>query len=173
MKQYSKRVVMAHWLTLILVIIAWYLGEDLAEATDDHKSTLAGFIFHMSAGGLVFLVTIVRLYFRSHDGVPPPMGTTLIDKIAKGIHHALYTALVLLPLTGIGIVLSSSVGKALLTGNAALLPKDFDDVFIHEVHEALVSVLIGLVVVHVLGAIKHHFIDKDGLMERMSLRRND
>ena len=41
----------------------------------------------------------------------------------------------------------------------------------HEGHEILVNVLIVLVVVHVLGALKHQFIAKDGIMERMSLRR--
>jgi cytochrome b561 len=35
------------------------------------------------------------------------------------------------------------------------------------------TVLIVLGVVHILGAIKHQFIMKDGLMERMSLRRKD
>jgi cytochrome b561 len=46
-------------------------------------------------------------------------------------------------------------------------------VFAHEVHEQLVNVLIVLVVIHLFGAIKHQFITKDGLMERMMLRRKD
>jgi cytochrome b561 len=37
----------------------------------------------------------------------------------------------------------------------------------------LVTVLIVLTVLHVLGAIKHQFIMKDGLMSRMSLRKKD
>jgi len=61
----------------------------------------------------------------------------------------------------------------LLAGDASLLPKEggFDHVFAHEVHETMVTVLIVLVAVHLLGALKHQFIDKDGLMNRMSLRK--
>lgn len=175
MKQYSKRMVIAHWLTLLLVIAAWYLGDSLADATDESKATIAGYVVHISVGALILLVTLSRLFFRANDGVPPPTGTTLIDKVAKGIHHALYTVLVLIPVSGVVILLTSSAGKALLAGDANMLPKehDFHEVFAHEVHEQLVNLLIALVVVHVLGAIKHQFIDKDGLMERMSLHRKD
>jgi len=79
--------------------------------------------------------------------------------------------LVLLPVSGVMQVATSDVSKALMAGDAALLPQKFTGVPAHEVHEMLVTVLIVLVVVHVLGAIKHQLIDKDNLMERMSLRK--
>lgn len=175
MKQYSKRMVIVHWLTLALLIAAWFLGEDLAEATDESKATLAGYILHMAVGGTVLLLTLCRLYFRSKDGIPAPLGDTPMDKLAKGVHYLLYTVLFVLPVSGILIILNSKAGAALLAGDANLLPKEhgFKDVFSHEVHEVLVNVLIVLVVVHLLGAIKHQFITKDGLMERMMLRRKD
>lgn len=96
-----------------------------------------------------------------------------MDKVAKGIHHLLYLVLFLLPLSGILTVVKSTAAKALLAGDASLLPKkdDFDQVFAHSVHETLVTVLIVLVAIHLLGALKHQFIAKDGLLERMMLRR--
>jgi cytochrome b561 len=173
MTQYSKRMVIVHWLTLALLVAAWFLGDDLAEATDASKATLAGYIIHAAVGAAVLLLTVTRLFFRSKDGTPPAMGQTALDKVAKGIHHALYTVLFLLPISGVMTVITSSAGKALLAGNANLLPKEhgYEHVFAHEVHEQLVTVLIVLVVIHLLGAIKHQFITKDGLMERMMLRR--
>jgi cytochrome b561 len=173
MTQYSKRMVIVHWLTLALVITAWFLGDSLGDATDDGKATLAGYFVHILAGGTILLLTVIRLFFRNADGTPPPMGDTPMDKVAKGIHHLLYTVLVLLPLSGVAILLTSKAGAALLAGDATLLPHKFHGVFAHKVHELLVTVLIVLVVVHVLGAIKHQFIMKDGLMERMMLRRKD
>jgi cytochrome b561 len=175
MKQYSKRMVIVHWLTLALLIAAWFLGEDLAEATDESKATLAGYIVHMAVGGTVLLLSLYRLYFRSNDGIPAPLGDTTMDKLAKGVHYLLYSVLFVLPVSGILIILNSKAGTALLAGDANLLPKEhgFKDVFSHEVHEVLVNVLIVLVVVHILGALKHQFIAKDGLMERMMLHRKD
>jgi len=42
-----------------------------------------------------------------------------------------------------------------------------------EVHELLANVLIALVGLHVLAALKHQFIDKDGLLSRMSFSRSN
>jgi cytochrome b561 len=175
MTQYSKRMVIAHWLTLVLLIAAWYLGDSLGEATDESKATLAGYIVHIAAGGTVLLLTLFRFYFRRNDGLPAPVGDTPMDKMAKGVHYLLYTELFVLPVSGVMTVVTSDAGKALLAGDAKLLPKEhgYHNVFAHVVHEQLVNVLILLVVVHILGAIKHQFITKDGLMERMMLRRKD
>lgn len=171
MTQYSKRMVIAHWLTLALLIAAWFLGDSLDEARHGGVATISGYIVHAVVGGAVLLLVMMRLFFRSKDGVPAPMGNTPMDKVATGIHHLLYLVLFLLPVSGVITVLGSDVGRALLANNAALLPKKFSGVFAHDVHETLVTVLIVLVVVHLLGAIKHQFIAKDGLMQRMMLRR--
>ena len=171
MAQYSKRMVVIHWLTLALVVAAWYLGHELDEARGEHGATLAGYVVHAIVGGAVLLLTLMRLFFRGKDGVPPPMGDTLMDKVAKGVHHALYMLLIVLPASGVMTIVTSKVSNALMAGDAALLPKKYSGVAAHGVHEMLVTVLIVLGVLHVLGAIKHQFIMKDGLMERMSLRR--
>ncbi len=173
MKQYSKRMVIIHWLTLVLVIVAWYLGDGLNEARHEKSATLIGYFAHAMVGGIVLLLTIMRWTFRSVDGTPPPVGQSLMDMVAKGIHYGLYILLFLLPATGFMTILTSSVGLAFLAGDASLLPTKYTGpgVVPHAVHEILVTVLIVVVVVHILGAIKHQFIMKDGLMERMSLRR--
>ncbi|MFA6970423.1 MAG: cytochrome b/b6 domain-containing protein [Gallionella sp.] len=173
MTQYSNRMVLIHWLTLALLVAAWFLGEELAEATDESSATIAGYLVHGLAGGAVLLLTVARLFFKSQDGTPPAIGQTPMDKLAKGVHHFLYTVLFVLPVSGIVTVMTSDAGRALLSGDASLLPKEegYENVFAHEVHEVLVTALILLVVVHALGAIKHQFIMKDGLMERMLPRR--
>jgi len=171
MTQYSKRMVIAHWLTLALLVAAWFLGDSLDEARHADGATILGYIVHSVVGGAILLLTITRLFFRRKDGVPAPMGNTPMDKVATGIHYLLYLVLFVLPLSGIVTILTSDVGRALFSNDPALLPKKFTGVFSHEVHETLVTVLIVLVIVHLLGAIKHQFIAKDGLMQRMMLRR--
>jgi cytochrome b561 len=173
--QYSKRMVVVHWLTLLLLAMAWSFGEELAEATDESQATVANYLVHMAVGGLVLLATVARLAFRRKDGTPLPLGQTTMDKIAKGTHHLLYTLLFVLPVSGMVTVLTSDALKGIMAGDASLLPKEegFKDVFAHEVHEVMVNVLIAVVLLHALAAIKHQFIDKDGLMQRMMLRRKD
>ncbi len=173
MKQYSKRMVIAHWLTLGLLVLAWYLGDSLSDSTDESRATLFGYVIHVSAGIAVLLLIAMRLLFRSKDGVPPAIGHAAMDRLAKGVHHTLYLLLLVVPITGILTVLRSSVAKALLSGDANMLPKahGFHGLLVHSLHGTLVNVLIAVVVVHVLGALKHQFIDKDNLLERMMLRR--
>ena len=173
MKQYSKRMVIIHWLTLALIFVAWYLGDSLDDARGEKNATLIGYFAHSLVGGAILLLTILRWTFRGVDGTPPPVGDSLMDMVAKGIHYGLYVLLLLLPATGFMTMVTSGVGMALLTGNASLLPSKYTGASIvpHAVHEILVTVLIVVVVVHIIGAIKHQFIMKDGLMERMSLRR--
>jgi cytochrome b561 len=163
--------VIVHWLTLALLVAAWFLGESVHDARHDSGATLTGYIVHAAVGGTLLLLLLARLYFRRRDGTPPVVGDTQLDKAAKGVHYLLYALLVLLPVSGMMQILTSDVGKALLAGDAALLPKKFDGVTAHVVHEQLVNVLIVLVALHILGTIKHQFIIKDGLMSRMSLRR--
>jgi cytochrome b561 len=174
MTQYSKRMVIVHWLTLAMLIVAWYLGDSLADSTDGSKATLAGYLVHMAVGVSVLILVVSQLLFRRKDGTPPK----LVDKpvfqaAAKGVHHLMYAVLLLLPLSGVLTVINGGAGKALLAWDANMLPKEhgYQNVFAHSVHEQLVNVLIGLAIVHLLGAMKHHFFMKDGLMERMMLRR--
>ena len=170
MTQYSKRMVIVHWLTLVLLIAAWFLGHELDEARHEGRAALAGYVAHALAGVVILLLILMRLYFRSKDGIPAPMGDTPMDKVAKGIHHLLHTVLIALPVSGVITLASSDVRRAIQAWDAALLPRKFGGIFAHDVHEMLVTALIVLVAVHVLGAFKHQFIMKDGLMERMSLR---
>lgn len=173
MKQYSKRMVIIHWLTLVMLIVAWYFGHELDEARHETGATLTGYIVHALLGDVVLLLAILRLYFRSKDGTPPALGNTLMDTVAKGAHYLLYGLLLLLPVSGMMTIITSDVSKALQAGDAALLPKKFTGVPAHEVHEVLVTVLIVIVVLHILGAVWHQFIKKDGLMDRMSFHRKD
>lgn len=170
MEKYSKRVIVIHWLTLILVVVGLMLGFALDEAREEGKAQLAAYIAHALVGDSVFLLALLRLYFRRKDGVPPMLGQSLMDKVAKGVHHALYAVLVLLPISGVATIATSDVAKALSAHDVSLLPTKFEGVPAHEAHEMLVGVLLALVAVHVLGALKHQFVLKDNLMDRMSLR---
>lgn len=173
MTQYSKRMVIVHWLTLGLLIAAWLLGESVNDARHEGGATLMGYALHGLVSGALLLLTLARFYFRRKDGTPPPVGQSLMDKAAQGVHYALYVVLLLLSVSGIMQVATSKVSDALIAWDASLLPAKYTGVPAHGVHEVLVTVMIVLVAVHILGALKHQFIMKDNLMARMSLRRKD
>src|SRR5512145_1696011 len=135
MTQYSKRMVLVHWLTLALLIVALIMGGAVNDARHEGGATVAGYLMHAAVGGAILLLILARLLFRRKDGVPPALGDTPMDKVAKGIHHLLYLVLVLLPVSGMMQIATSDIGKALLSGDTTLLPKKFEGVIAHNVHE--------------------------------------
>lgn len=167
MNQYSNRMVVVHWLTLVLMVAAFFLGEEAHDARKEEGATIAAYVAHSVVGAAVMLLTLLRLVFRKADGVPAPLGNSAMDKVATGVHHMLYLILILLPVSGMVQVMTSDVGKAILAGDPTLLPQKFTGVAAHEVHEMLVPAMFLLVGVHVLGALKHQFVLKDGLLKRM------
>lgn len=172
---YSKRMVVIHWLTLALLVIAWYLGDTLVDERNERSATLAGYLVHALVGGSVLMLTALRMVYRSVDRMPQLASNSLMNMMAIGIQHWLYLLLVLIPLTGFMTLLTSRVGEALATVNAKLLPEKFTgpSVIFNVSHDLLMTVLMVVVAIHVLGAAWHQFIMKDGLMRRMSLRRKD
>lgn len=171
MKKYSNRLVVVHWMTLLLFMAALYLGYSVSQARQAGNATLAAYQAHLLLGDVVLVLTLLRIFFKRKDGAPATTGNTWLDKFAKAVHHALYAILVLLPVSGMATVATSAIAKALSAGDAKLLPSDFASVPMHDVHMGLMLALVALVAVHVLGAIKHQIIDKDDLMDRMSFRR--
>ncbi len=173
MQPYSRRMVVAHWLTLVLLFVVWYLGEMLVDARLANAAPLTGYFAHAVLGGAVLFLTILRLTYRSIDRVPPPVSNTPIEMVGRGVHYSLYVLLVLVAVSGFMVVLTSSVGEALVTGAAIVLPHDYagPSAIPHLVHETLVTVGIALIVLHILGASRHQFILRDGLMRRMWLNR--
>ena len=83
-------------------------------------------------------------------------------------HRLLYVLLIGVPCAGIGGALLSKDGLALF---GVPLPRlaanhDLSELFF-TVHGVMIWMLIGLVVVHVAGALKHLLIDRDGVFRRM------
>jgi len=171
MKQYSVRLAAIHWLTLILFIIAFYLGHELDE-TEQAAAKMSLYPAHFIIGDLVLLLTLLRAYFLRKDGKLAPIegGSAIANKVATGIHHLLYTLLIALPASGMIMITTTGVLSALQANDPSKLP-DLEKFMIHEIHASLVTILILTIALHVIGALHHQFILKDNLIRRMAIKR--
>jgi len=164
-----------HWLTAILVLVAFVLGPSGAEQAIYAEPRDLGRERHRTLGLCVFSLTLVRLLWRLYH--PPPDHTTAHDWInlaAKAGQWALYGLLLALPITAVtGAWLE---GHALtLFGGARIDPmlaRSHDlGARIAQLHTWLGDALLWLAGVHAFAALYHHAILKDGVLGSMLPRR--
>jgi cytochrome b561 len=161
-----------HWLTVVLVLLAWVLGQ-VGDDLPGKAAQQAGLFVHMSAGLLVIALATIRLLWRLADAQPAPEPSTfgwLVEKSATVTHALLYVLLVAVPVAG--IVLQFARGNALpLFGLGEIAsPWLADRSFarsVKGVHELLANGLVILAVLHAAAAFVHHWFLRDRTLKRM------
>ena len=169
--RYSTVSLILHWLIAALVIAQIVLIQ-AHEANED--SGLRTFMdLHKSVGLTILVLTLVRLGWRiANPAIPLPAETPRWQKlVARGTHVLFYVFLLAMPL--VGWAASSAAGRDIVWFGLfewPLLPVGGGREFagqLMDLHELAAKLLIALVVLHVLGALKHHFIDRDNVLHRM------
>lgn len=159
-----------HWAVLALLAVQVVLGK-VAHELPVGLERLVMMSRHKSLGITILAIAVLRLLWRWFDRPPPPPPMPRWQHVAASLNHwALYALLFVLPLTG--WLTSSAANRPVSVWGLVQLP-DFvapdaglKEAF-EETHEFLVNVLFVLVALHVAAALKHQFIDRDGLIRRM------
>lgn len=169
--RYTKVAIWLHWLIGLAVIAnigLAMLTEGLPR--EAHREAMA---IHKALGIAILALTVVRILWRlGHKPPPLPAGAPAWQRpLSKISHFLFYALLLLLPLSG-WIWMSAADRPidffGLFTLPALVAPaKELADVM-HERHEVLGLAMLALVVLHILAALKHQFVDRDGLMRRVN-----
>jgi len=169
-----------HWLTVILVAVAWALGM-FDDAFPKGAAKAVALLVHVSAGLTILVVLFVRLVWRVADPPPAPESSefgrwlgAFADPAAKVAHYALYALLIVVPVTG--IVLQFARGDALpILGIWEIAsPWVRDRNFardVKEVHEIAANFLVIVALLHAAAAVIHHLVFHDNTLVRMLPRR--
>lgn len=171
-KRYSTVAMILHWIIAIAVIVMWRLAE-AAEHAPSKEEGMAIMANHKALGIVILVLSLARLGWRIIN--PPPALSPNLKPweriLAHGTHMLFYVLLLGLPIGG---WIGSSFYRmgvdvwSVFTLPALPLPKNEDiGHFIFEAHAAGGTFLLLLVVLHVAGALKHHFVDRDGNIFRM------
>jgi cytochrome b561 len=161
-----------HWITVVLVIVAWALGSfDDVLPRGPARST--GLFVHISAGITILAMLVVRLAWRVGDPPPPAESTFLgvwADRAGRLAHIALYAMLIAVPVSG--IMLQFARGNALPVFGLYEIASPWlaDRPFarsVKEVHEVLANTLVMLAALHAGAALFHHWVLRDRTLLRM------
>jgi len=186
-RRYGPLTRLRHWGLAALVLAAMVLGVRarwlagaLAEAEgaalpDLVTRTAAAFSWHKTLGLTVLAFAAISLLLRRPDARRP--GLIRGDRAAEAfaarcVHAVLATGLILLPLTG-WLIHSAGTGFA-----PHLLPLPQSLPFVPPaaevftgMHRAALVLLVLALALHVAGALRHHFRDRDATLTRMALGR--
>lgn len=172
--RYSPFAIVLHWLLAIAIVGAFGLGLYMSDLPFS-PSRIKLYNWHKWAGVSILALSALRLLWRLAHRPPADLPMPVWQaRAAHAVHGLLYLAFFAVPLTG--WAMSSAKGFPVVWFGVLPLPdfvpKDHDlGELLEEVHAALAWGLAVLVLAHVAGALKHHFVDRDGLLQRMSLRR--
>ena len=193
--RYTKTAIVLHWLIAIFIALMFVLGWFMAELPKEAPKQMAYDLFdlgvytwqaaeeisprtfyfnlHKSLGLTVLALIVLRILWRITHTPPAALSSykAIEKKIATATHHSLYLLMLAVPVTGLTMAINSKYGVKWFGIDviAGLDNKPMRD-FFECTHEFVGIVLLVLIGIHLLGALKHKFIDKDETMSRMSLK---
>lgn len=172
-----------HWLMAALILGQLCLGMVMTENTfnilDGHQKSVA-VQWHKSIGMTILVLALVRLAWRFMN-MPPAFPAYIPRwerKVATITELLIYVLMIAMPLVGWMIIStlphpSTFFGLFPIPNLPGLsdLPakKEIREVFAGA-HAVLAMAIVGLMMMHIGAALKHHFIDRDGILFRMTPR---
>ena len=172
---YTPLAISLHWLMALLIFVGWALGIYMHDLPLSPQK-LRYFSWHKWMGVTVFLLAIIRVaWLATHRPPQPPQASPSWQIMAaRASHYLLYLLMFILPLSG--WLMSSAKGVPTVYFGVLPIPdvvaKDNQlGENLEEVHEWLAYALAILVAIHIAAALKHQFVDRDGLIGRMLPRR--
>ncbi|WP_053981107.1 cytochrome b [Marinagarivorans algicola] len=161
-----------HWLSALAVIGLFVVGVWMVELDYYHEWYKTAPDLHRSFGVMLMLLTLVRMSWYAVSAKPLALAQhSRQEKVmAKVVHHAML--LVLFVMFVSGYLITTAQGDPLYVFNVLAIPATLSGItnledYAGEVHAIAGFSLIGLASVHALGALKHHFYDKDDTLKRM------
>jgi cytochrome b561 len=159
-----------HWTIVGLLIVQVTLGK-IADSMPLGLDKLVTLARHKSFGITILALAAIRLLWRMFNRPPPlpPMPRWQFFA-ARANHVALYLLLFAMPLTGWAMSSASNYPVSwfgLVQLPDLVAPDEAREQLFEAVHEWLSWALIALALLHVAAALKHQFVDRDGLLFRM------
>lgn len=169
-QRYSRTAMALHWLLALLIVGAFSVGVYMADLPFSPQR-LKLFNWHKWTGICILALSALRLLWRLRHPPPPDLpGPAWQLSAAHAVHATLYLLFFAVPL--VGWAYSSAAGLPVALFGLIPLP-DFvpaDKALAQAIkpwHGYLAFTLAALVLLHVAAALKHHWVDRDGLLSRM------
>jgi len=172
---YTRTAQILHWVMAIIFITAWVIGFYSGNFLSYDTSTIKGDVItlHKNIATTIIFLVIIRILWRYTHPAPklPDTMSPTMKTLAHIGHLLLYVILVALPITGCLFSWSADHPAPVLYlfDIPRLVQKNDELLAIVKPLHIYISWFAGLLIVgHILAALKHHFIDKDNILNSMT-----
>lgn len=170
--RYSTVSMMLHWTIFVLIFANATFGGWMEDA--DGPAKLNYFQLHKSVGITVLVLSLFRLGWRiTHPWPPFPDAMATWERVlARSTHILFYMLMIGVPLLGWAAASAGGAPEVPLYGavpapNLPLSENEDLSEALGGLHKAMVKAIYVVLGLHVLGALKHHFLDRDEVLSRM------
>lgn len=168
--RYDSTTIFLHWLTALLVAGLWIVGQT-ADYLPEH-SLIQTIVWssHVTCGFALAVIFILRVVWRSTSGRDLPAADRgALQFLAKSTHYLLYLLILITIVLGIANAFIRGYDMYHLFKLPQLGDKEWKKPVTHWHGLAADSVLI-VAAFHAAAALVHHYLWRDGLISRMSVR---
>ncbi|MDP1929611.1 MAG: cytochrome b [Thiobacillus sp.] len=175
--RYTTLAIVLHWLVALLIFVGFPLGVYMQDLPLS-PTKLQLYSYHKWIGITVLLLAGLRVVWRlTHR--PPPLPDSVVRwqrQVSAVVHGLLYVLILAIPLSG--WLMSSAKGFPVVWFGVVPLPdlvgkdKALGELLVG-VHQVLNFTLLGLVILHVGAALKHHFIERQPFLQRMGWSKQE
>ncbi len=167
---YGAPAIFLHWILALLVVAMAALGWTML-AFEDSPGSGWYFDLHKSLGMVLLGLVLLRWLWRiGHRPGPLPAQVPVLQaRTAVLTHWLMYVCLFLMPISGLAGAAYSKSGLIFFGHPLTRLvaPDHAMSERLFSLHGTVIWVLTGLVALHVLAALKHLMIERDGVFQRM------
>ncbi len=165
-KKFSKPTIVVHWLSAIIIITLFPLGKYMEGLDAIDKMGLVK--LHAFLGVVILVLTLYRtfLFFKHERPEDLKTGSKFNDKLAVWIHNAFYFLLIFIGISGLAVLFTGGYIDAFGT-NAVEMIKSPDEIPPLKAHSLFSLILMVLLLLHVVGVIKHYILKKENTLKRI------
>ncbi|MCF3936025.1 cytochrome b/b6 domain-containing protein [Acuticoccus sp. M5D2P5] len=188
--RYTTGAILLHWLIALLVLAQIAGGYAMTDILQEGSATQYDvFQLHKSLGITILVLTLARILWRFFN--PPPAMPASVSRLERGlarlVHVVFYALLLVIPLSGWVLISASPVDVDTVLFFQEALPwpnlpgfggfsAETQNAFVGtvgDVHATLAYAVALLVVLHIVGAVKHQFAERGYLARMWPVSRGD
>ena len=175
-REFDLATIFLHWIGAALIVAMYLIGDQLEDLPrgDERNAMLA---LHVSLGLAAWPFLAARIVLRVRRGLPDPLPQPrALVLLSHAVQWGLLLALTVLILTG--PLIHWTVGRPLPFFGLFEVPSPMSGLralhgALETIHGVAAKAIVALLILHVLGALKHLLLDRDGRVLRIVGRRRE